>query len=177
MQTANIIKIVFTGPESTGKTTLAKQLAEHFQTVWNAEYARSYLGQLGRPYKQEDILEIARGQLRNEDELLSKANRILFCDTALLVPKVWSIFKYGHVAPPLLKLLQERNYDFYFLCEADLPWEYDPLRESPNDRELLATIYRQELSSMSAPFVSLHGNLSERRQNAIATVNRLFAKS
>jgi nicotinamide riboside kinase len=93
-------KIIITGPESTGKTTLAQQLAQHYQTVWVPEYSRDYIAQLNRSYEEDDLLEIAKGQVRREDEMVAKHTPdLLICDTSLLVIKVWSKVKYQRCHP------------------------------------------------------------------------------
>src|SRR5205085_4009363 len=92
--TTKALKVCVLGPECTGKTDLSKFLATHYNTAWVAEYARAYLGKLGRPYVQDDLLKIAHGQLRMEDEWLRDANKLLICDTNLVVIKIWSEVKF-----------------------------------------------------------------------------------
>ena len=99
-------KIAIVGPESTGKSTLAEGLAKHYQTVWVPEYARGYLNKLGRGYDQSDLIKIAQGQLGLEDECVNDAKRFLFCDTNLVVIKIWSDFKYGNCAPEILQRIR-----------------------------------------------------------------------
>jgi len=90
-----IKKIAITGPESTGKSELAKKLAKHYNTVWVPEFSREYIDNINRPYDYDDIIEIAKGQLNREKEAEKKANKFLFCDTELIVAKIWSEFKYS----------------------------------------------------------------------------------
>ena len=155
-------RISITGPESTGKTTLARDLAEYFHTAWVPEYAREYLDGLGRPYGFEDLEKIARGQLMLEERFARDAGRCLFCDTDLLVMKVWSEYRFQKCAPFILESLRDRPYDGYVLCGTDVPWEYDPLRENPGEREELYRIYRSELSQMNARFLEVAGTPEER---------------
>ena len=152
-----MLKIVLTGPESTGKTTLAKHLAGHYRTAWAPEFARSYLNGLGRPYERADLLKIAEGQLALEDEIAATANDLLFLDTSLEVIKIWSEFRYGNCDPWILEKLKTRPSDLYLLCKPDLPWELDPQRENPKDREALYDIYRQELMALNVPFSEIQG--------------------
>ena len=168
------LRIAITGPESTGKTALAQALADHFQTVWAPEYARHYLEKLGRPYRFEDLEPIARGQIQLEDDLAKQADRFLFCDTDMLVMKIWSEFKFGKCAPFITETLRERPYDLFVLCGTDIPWEYDPLRENPGERETLYHIYRQELSLLKAPFLEVTGNLLERLERVADFLQTLF---
>jgi NadR type nicotinamide-nucleotide adenylyltransferase len=166
-------KITITGPESSGKTTLARQLAEAFDTHWVPEYARAYLGLLDRPYRESDLLEIARGQIAREDEFAEKSGELLFCDTSLEVIKIWSDYRYGRCHPWILKQLEKRQPDLYLLCAPDLPWEYDPQRENPNDRDALFDIYRKELTGKKVR--EIRGEGEDRTQKAIETVQSLRA--
>lgn len=161
-----IKKIVITGPESSGKTTLAEQLAEVFGTVWVPEFARQYLNDLGRPYVAADLLEIARGQVKLEDEMAAQANGLLFLDTSLEVIKIWSEVRFGKCEPWILKQLQARLPDHYLLCLPDLPWVPDPQRENPDNRDVLLGIYRRELNSLGVKFTKVSGVGSQRFQNA-----------
>lgn len=155
-------RILFTGPESTGKSAISEQLAEEWGTVWVPEYARTYLDQLGRPYTEVDLLTIAEGQLLSEDEYAKKATDFLFIDTGMLVMKVWSEFKYGRCHPWIREQLQQRQYDLWVLCGIDVPWEPGPMRENPNEREELYSIYRHELQQLDVPFMELWGSREER---------------
>lgn len=155
-------KILFTGPESTGKSLLAEQMATRHGGDWVPEYARHYLENLGRPYRQSDLLRIAQGQLRWEDERAARSPRWLFCDTGLLVIKVWSEYKYGSCDPWIVEQLQQRQYDLWVLCGIDIPWAPDPLREHPEEREALYGIYLRELKQLGVPFIELWGKEEER---------------
>ncbi|PHN02023.1 AAA family ATPase [Flavilitoribacter nigricans] len=172
----SVKKIVITGPESSGKSTLSQQLAAHYCTQWVPEFARSYLEQLDRPYRQEDLLEIARGQAAMEDRKKLEASQYLFCDTGLEVIKIWSLFKYGTVDQRIEDLLANRSYDFFLLCKPDLEWTPDPLRETPNseDRWRLFELYRQEIEELDVPFAEIGGQESRRLQLAIAAVHEQF---
>ena len=169
----NIKKIILTGPESTGKTTLARQLAEQFQTVWVPEYARIYIDQLNRPYESTDLLDIAKGQLEMENYLLQYANRFIFCDTNMIVMKVWSEFKYGKCDPWILEQLETRNYDAYILCDVDVPWEFDEQREHPNHRNELLKQYEQELIFYKKKYIKIEGSKEERLSNVLSYLENL----
>ena len=169
-----MLKIVLTGPESTGKTTLAKALATHYNTVWVPEFARSYLETIKRAYVESDLLTIAKGQIESEEDLLQTANKLLFCDTALLVLKVWSEVSYNRVDAWIEEQFHTRPYDLYLLCGTDTKWEYDPLREHPDGREMLYKIYLKHLSTYNLPFIELNGDLSARCQKAIHFINDLL---
>lgn len=158
-------RILITGPESTGKSWLAQQLAAHYQTAWVPEVARRYLETLGREYEEHDLLEIARLQLAEEDRLAKETAGYLFCDTGMLVLKIWSLHKYGRCHPYILEQLRERTYLHIFLTNIDLPWEPDPLREHPEQRRYLFNWYRQELAQQQYTLISGSGN--KRLQAAI----------
>lgn len=166
----SIKKIAVVGPESTGKSALSKKLAAHFNTVWVPEYAREYLDRLGQVYQQEDLLEIAKGQVENEDKLSQKANRLLICDTNLVVIKIWSDIKYGNCHEWIIREMNARNYDHHLLMNVDLPWEYDPYREHPYVRESLFKRYEDELINLGVDFTIIRGNYQERFKKAVEIV-------
>lgn len=169
-------RIVVVGPECTGKSDLAEFLAAHYNTACVPEYARGYLGNLVRPYNEEDLLTIARGQIRVEDEFARTANELLICDTNLYVIKVWSTFKYGECSGEILEEIKNRPYDLYLLTYIDVPWEDDPQREHPDKREELYEIYLNELRNQAVPFVEIKGERDTRRQRAIQAIDELKSK-
>ena len=135
-----MLKIIITGPESSGKTTLCKALSKHFNLPFSKEYAREYLEKLNRNYNQDDLLKIAKGQLKSEQN-----TQLL--DTDLITIKIWSEYKYGSCDNWILDQIEKQKTEkrIYLLCKPDIPWEADPLRENPNDREELFEIYKKEL--------------------------------
>ncbi|MBU2651814.1 MAG: ATP-binding protein [Bacteroidetes bacterium] len=168
------IRIAITGPESTGKSELAKTLAQHYSTLWVPEYAREYLENIHRPYNEDDILLIAKEQKIREDKTLRMAKRFLFCDTEALVTKIWSIVKYGHCDPWILDQINSNPHDLYLLCNIDLPWEEDPLREHPDKREYLFNLYVNELKVNKLPYGLVSGFGVNRLQNAINIIEQAF---
>lgn len=164
------MKIVITGPESTGKTTLAQQLAQYYKTLWCPEYARQYIDELQRPYEQKDLLQIAKGQIALEEQLVLQKPSLLICDTDLITIKIWSIFKYQTCPRWIIQQINQRHYDLYLLCGIDIPWAYDPQREHPHLREELYAIYRQTLADLEKPFIELSGNPQARLAQAIAAI-------
>jgi NadR type nicotinamide-nucleotide adenylyltransferase len=167
-------RISITGPESTGKSELARELAGHFNTLWVPEYAREYLTGLGRPYVYEDIAIIARKQLENENALAKKAKKLLFCDTDFLVTKIWSLYKYGKCDPLIEEMAESHRYDLYLLCNTDLPWEEDPMREHPQQRDELFRMYMKELKSIHASYILVSGTGKQRTDKAISAVKMAF---
>jgi NadR type nicotinamide-nucleotide adenylyltransferase len=178
-----IARIVIVGPESTGKSTLCAQLAKHFNTLWVAEYAREYLLKHGTNYTAADLLTIAKGQLQLEErgtELLANdpniGNKLLFIDTNMYVMQVWSEFVFGSCDKWILEQIVERPYDLYLLCNTDLPWVKDELREYPDmeSRSRLFHLYKQILSAQTVPWVEIYGGYDHRLKIAIDAVNHHF---
>jgi len=180
-QLSNCIKVVLFGPESTGKTTLSKQLAEHYNTVWVPEYAREYLQEKwnneGGICESQDLLPIAEGQMRLENELVKKANLVLICDTNLLETKVYSEAYYNGSCDPILeKYALENSYDLYFLTYIDTPWEADDLRDKPNDRERMFDAFQKALVHNERNYVLLKGPQTERLAKAVKYIDELLKK-
>lgn len=159
-------KVILIGPESSGKSTLCQQLGEYFQTPYTTEYARAYLTQLKRPYTEEDLLAIAKGQVASEQV----EGELLFCDTDLLTIKIWSDYKYGQTHPWIIDQItqQQQEERFYLVCKPDIPWTADPLREHPNNREELFDIHLQELQKLQLPYHIIDGE--ERLQKALSKI-------
>ncbi|MBE0638012.1 MAG: AAA family ATPase [Bacteroidales bacterium] len=170
----NLIKIAITGPESTGKSAISQQLADHYNTLWVPEFARVYLLQIERPYCYDDILQIARGQKKSEEAFEPVANNILFSDTELFVTKIWCNVRFGKCHSWIEDQLKKQLYDLYLLLDVDLPWEYDPLREHPEGRDLLLGLFKMELDKYGCNYRIISGVGDERLKNAIAVVDNLI---
>jgi NadR type nicotinamide-nucleotide adenylyltransferase len=168
---SELLKIAITGPESTGKSMLAERLAAHYKTLWVPEFARGFIENLNRPYTEEDILTIARGQITHEQELAAQASGYLFCDTELIVTKIWSEFKYGRCHPWILDQIKSNRYYMYLLCDIDLPWIEDPQREHPHKRKELFGLYFRELTRRKFPFRVISGIGISRLENAIRAID------
>lgn len=164
-------RIAITGPESTGKSKLCQQLADYYNDLWVPEFAREYIDKLGRPYTQSDILTIAKSQVELESETAKKAHRFLFCDTELIVTKIWSEHKYLNCDPWILEQIKKTDYHLYLLCDIDLPWEADPQREHPDLREYFFEKYRKELKSHKFNYKIVSGSGKERLDNAIKLID------
>lgn len=156
-----MIHIVVTGPESSGKTTLSRELAEMFDGILVEEYAREYVANINRPYKLEDIAVIAEGQKKKLDAVQTE---IIVSDTAFLVLKVWAQYRFDTVPENVEMYLKTIPVDLYVLCHPEIPWEYDPLRENPDSREELFEMYQQELEGMTVPYIIVRGTKTQRLQ-------------
>ena len=199
-------KIVTIGPESTGKSSLCKQLAKHYDTLWCPEYAREYLTIHGMDYTYEDLLTIAKGQVELEEKYeseirsrgsgvkteaslltthdsrpttahspLTTRHSLLFIDTDMYVMKVWCEFVFGNCHQFILDQIAKRKYDLYLLCDIDLPWTHDQLREypEPGPRQQLYAIYKTIMQNQTTPWAEINGNYQERAQKAINAVEGL----
>jgi NadR type nicotinamide-nucleotide adenylyltransferase len=181
-------KVVIIGPESTGKSTLCEQLARHFETSWCPEFAREYLQNNGKNYEYDDLLTIARGQLALEDEytlrlekqalpMLENGGHLpLFIDTDMYVMKVWSEYVFGNCHRFILDQIVQRQYNLYLLCNIDLPWIADELREYPDwqTRNKLYGYYKDIMTQQSVPWVDISGTHQERLQKAIMATQKIL---
>ena len=147
-----MFKVIVTGPESSGKTTLCKNLSNYFKTPFLNEYAREHLTVENKNYTQEDLLIIAKKQFSFE-----KNYKIL--DTDLITIKIWSIYKYGNCNNWILKKIEQQRLEkrHYLLCKPDIAWKKDPLREHPNSRSELFNIYQKELESLNHNYYQIKG--------------------
>jgi len=168
-------RILILGPESTGKSTLAEDLANHFGEPWVPEFAREFLEQIDRPYQFEDLVEIGKGQLALEDGLAEKAKKSLFCDTDLRVIHIWSEHRFGKTDQWVLDEIERRRYDLILLTDTDLPWTPDPLREYPElgMRQYFFKKYLQLAQESGFPFLIVSGDQQTRLLMAINEINKL----
>ncbi len=208
-----IFKVVVIGPESTGKSMLCEKLAAHYNTIWVEEYAREFLLKNGNAYTQEDLLTIAKGQIKNEEkaiQLLSESGssslfgglrglinnkqqttnekqtnnakhqtpnkELLLIDTDMYVMKVWSEYVFNACDHFILNQIVERKYDCYLLCEPDIEWVKDELREYPDleTRSKLFHHYKDLMVHQHCNWVSINGDYDIRLQKAISHIDKLF---
>jgi len=167
------MRIAITGPESTGKTTLSRDLAKAFDTIWIPEFAREYLVKKGGDYDFEDIEIIAREQEISWNR--ANNNELVFFDTEFTVLKIWSEIKFGKVSSYIIDSLENQKFDHYFICDPKgVEWEEDPLREHPERREEFFELYLRVMNSNSRSFTILSGDWDERLKKAISVVKQLL---
>ena len=181
-------KVVILGPESTGKSTLCAALAQHYNTLWVQEYARAYLLRNGIQYTYNDLLHIAHGQLQLEDAAIQQLNllkpaantahkhNILLIDTDMYVMKTWCEYVYGKCHNDILHQAALRTYNMYLLCNLDLPWVKDELREypDPNTRNKLYLHYKDIVVHSGVPWAIVSGTGNHRLQCAIQAIDELM---
>ena len=157
-------RIAFTGPECSGKTTLALWLAQHLNLPFVAEYSRVFLSNKST-YSSQDVQHIGKEQFR-----LNQEKNQAVCDTEMTVVRIWENVKYGKISAEIEALSALESIDILFLCKPDIPWVYDPLRENPNDREMLYELYYHDLCARNRNFTVVEGELSQRKSRIIAEI-------
>lgn len=167
-------RVCLFGPESTGKTTLARRLAERFETCWVHEYARPYLALRNDEVHGEDFLPIAKGQAAAEEAMTRCARRVLFADTDALTTALYHEFFIGPVPPWLVLAASEARYDLTLLCDVDCPWTADPQRFFPEERQRHFERFRDALAEHGRPHVLLSGDWEQRFETAVEVVATLL---
>lgn len=154
------VRVGILGAESCGKSTLSQVLARRMGGTCVAEYARDYVGALSRPYTYEDVVAIAQKQC--EQLTAPYDTRWVFYDTELIITKVWFLHKYGQCPQFVLDMLEHYPLQCALLCDCDLPFEADPLRENPDIRPELTAWYKRELERYGVPYLMVRGVGSDR---------------
>ncbi len=168
-------RVAIVGPESTGKTWLAKKLANHYNTKMVSEFAREYFNNKEYQYSPDELVDIAKGQLENEEVVAMLSNGILFCDTESIVMKIWSKVVFDFVPDWIEKQVSEHVYDLYLLCYPDLEWEPDPLRSNPHNRQFIYNLFVKELEENNFNYKVVKDIGDRRIKNAVNFVDELIA--
>ncbi len=174
MEKENQLRIAILGPESTGKSKIAKELTKHFKVAYIPEYARFFL-RTKQTYTFDDVTYIAKQQYESINYYESS---ILIADTELIVTKIWQLFKYKKVDPWIEKHIKKQHFDVYLLMDIDLEWTFDPLRENPSlaERRDLLNMYESELQNQGFNYQIISGQETERLNNALAAIKN-YTKS
>lgn len=173
---SNLLKIIITGPESTGKTTLGKHLSNYLKEPFVPEFARYFLPTLAAPYRESTLLEIGKGQNYWQQLYQSQASRLLICDTGVEAVDIWFQYRYGFVDAQIRNLFIEDQALLYLLCKPDIPWEPDPLRETPTQRSEIFDLFVSLLDTHDRPYFVVEGlSESNRFQGALNHIQKMIA--
>lgn len=168
-------RIVLTGAESTGKSTLAAALAEHYNEPLTTEYVRHYVAAVTRELTENDLDPIARGQFKTEDAVLDQANRLVLHDTNILSSILYADHYFDRTLEWVNERFLERDYTLYLLCMPDIPWVADEgQREGPKAREELHKMFKAKLDSIKLPYVEIRGSETTRFDTAVAAINDIL---
>ena len=171
-------RVVLTGSESTGKTTLAERLARHYRVSWVPEFVRDYAEAKGAPLDASDVDAIARGQIAREDDYQSRAarndERVLIGDTDLLSTAVYAAHYYGRAPDWIVEAAHNRRPGLYLLLDIDLPWIPDPQRDRGHLRSEMQALFRAAVEASGAPFVLVSGDSATRFTSACAAIDALM---
>ncbi|MDF3821371.1 AAA family ATPase [Leptospira sp. 96542] len=166
-------RIVLTGSESVGKTTMAEKLSKHFNTNWVPEFAREYLESKPTPMDMSDFLPIAEGHLHSENQLAKSANRFLFLDTDLLTTKVYLERYYNNSIPWLTDRALDLKYDLSLFFDIDIPWIADRLRDLGDERIFMRSMFQNAMEDANRPYTFISGSFQERKLKCVNLINRL----
>lgn len=170
-----MIRVVVTGSESTGKTTLTQRLAAHYGVEWVPEFVRQFVADKGAMPEFSDHGTIARGQMALEDAHAERAARLVVQDTDLLSTVVYSRHYFGRVPDWIAGSAIARRPDLYLLAEIDVPWVPDPARDRGDRREEMQALFRDAVVASGAPWVAITGGWDDRLARAVLEIDRVLA--
>ena len=162
-------RIAITGPESTGKTWLARKLSQYFKAGFVEEFSRQYFQNRKYEYNISDLDKIADGQLQNESMLVNH-NKILICDTDMISIKIWSDVEFSTTSDHIVNLVNNHKYDLYLLCNLDVDWVEDPLRKNHYNRQYIYNLFVKELNSRNYNYHIVEGKGNQRFNNAVEII-------
>jgi nicotinamide riboside kinase len=168
----NKLMVILSGPECSGKTVLTQQLADYFHEPFTREYAREFfIHKPPRQYTLDDVIHIDREQENRIQKLYQQANRLLFCDTNSLVNLIWCKVVFGHIPAEIAERLKAPHRALYLICAPDIPWEFDPLRENPSNRDQLFEQYIEAAEYYHLPYCIIKGTGEQRFHNALKAID------
>lgn len=169
-----VLRVSVVGGESTGKSSLVRALARHYDTAYVPEFARDYLTIHGSSYTAEQAPVLARGQMARESEYAQLAGRALFCDTDAMTTMLWSEFYFGRVVPEIVELAREHVHDLYVLCADELAWEDDGLRRSEGSGAWFDKRLREVMDEWGRRYIEVSGDVPARVGQAVEEIDRLL---
>ncbi|OBQ55783.1 NadR-like protein [Halodesulfovibrio spirochaetisodalis] len=172
---AQLIRIVVTGSECTGKSTLAALLAEHYSVPYAQEFLREYFIANNGVLTLADAVPVAKGQLQAELDVEAQQPLFLLCDTNMLSSVVYNKYYYKENPEWIEAAFSERSYDLYLLCGIDVPWTDDGQRDRPQEREYMQSLFRKELDDRCLPYIEVQGAQAVRLSKAVAAIDSLLA--
>ena len=172
----SLIRVVLTGSESTGKSVLARQLADYYNAELAPEFVREFALAVGRDIRLEDTEDIARGQIALEDEHSSRADGLLIQDTDLLSTVVYSAHYYNYCAPWIVQKARERRPDLYLLLAIDVPWVPDGVRDREKNRQEIQRLFNDAVAASGSPYVTISGSWEQRTELARNAIDDSIAR-
>ena len=170
-------RVVITGAESTGKTTLAEQLATHFKAPLSREFVRDYVESINRPIHVKDLRAIMEGQINYESEACKNTPRIAFHDTNLLSNSIYAEYYFKQQPKALGSVLSLTKYDLYLFCQNEIPWQPDgEQRDSPRARDEIHQAFEKHLADCPVPVIQIKGNPENRFHQAISAIREYLSK-
>lgn len=169
--------VALTGAESTGKSTLTEALSKHYQVPFVPEFARDYIRSLNRRYTFDDVEFITKKQVEQYKNLVSSGNAVILLDTWLLITKIWFEVVFNQVPEWLEESIRNTKIDLFLVCDTDLPWEADDVRENGGENRIrLQQRYIDEIKKYGFNYHLIQGEGNTRTQNAIDIIDRLLNK-
>lgn len=171
----HVVNVVFLGAPSTGKSTIAEHLAHELSTLWMPEFGREFWekNQIDRRLTRDQLVELARGHLEREEDLLLKARNYLFTDTNVLTTLLFSYYYHGSASPELeeMALKHVSRYDLCFLCDADIPYDDTWDRSGEMSREIMQQQIIADLNSRKISYILLQGSVAERKNQVMQVLD------
>lgn len=168
------MRVVITGAESSGKSTIVEHLGRQFHLPYALEYARYYLEEHGPEYDLELLIQLSERHLEYQRKEVAPAEPVGIFDTDMINYKIWAEEVFGHCPDQISRRIENESAHVYLLCKPDLPWEPDLLRENPDDREMLYQRHLSEIKRLDRPYTIVEGVGPQRLANAEAAMKRLI---